>query len=71
MKLKEQVDHDRMLDEMKEVSFYPHIFTNPKRWQQRDPDAKPEDYLWYKMMVRNQNIEKLKKQKEDNIMEEC
>lgn len=33
---------------MEQAYFAPQLQTNPKYWPDRDPEAKPEDYLMYR-----------------------
>ena len=47
------------------------IYTDPKMHPVRDPDARPEDYLRYKHILKERKLEILKKQHEERILEEC
>ena len=55
-KMRQEAQKEAYDKEMEEVSFHPQIFTHPKTHQQRDPDARPEDYLIFKKMQRDMNI---------------
>jgi hypothetical protein len=59
-RLKAKLDKEREDKEMGEATFRPVVYTRPKHWQVRDPEARPEDYLLLKEMEKKQNLERLK-----------
>lgn len=46
--------------EMEETSFKPQLITKPKTRHERLPNARPEDYLMYKMAERDRKLERLR-----------
>ena len=69
--LKAKINREKLEKEMSEVTFKPKVFTKPKMQQIRDPNARAEDYLYLKQEEKKHNLERLKQEKEDRLMEEC
>ena len=54
--------------EMEDASFRPQLVTKNKTRHERLPNARPEDYLWYKLAERNRKVERLREQKEHEVL---
>ena len=59
------------MKEMEGVSFRPNIYTTPKMQHWRDPNVKTEDALMIHTQIKQENIERLKKERDDQILKEC
>lgn len=53
------------------MPFRPQLQTDSNRWVQRDPAVRTEDALIYQGRIRQENIEKRKKQLNDKLLEDC
>lgn len=58
--LKAKIEQERLDKEKQHTTFKPKIFTNPKMQQVRDPNARAEDYLLYRVQEKKYNLERLK-----------
>lgn len=54
--------------EMEDASFQPQLVTNPRTRLERLPNARFEDYLLYRMAERDRKLERLREQKEKEMM---
>lgn len=53
------------------ASFAPTIYTNPKYQHVRNPGVRPEEYLYHRMHEKQQNLQRLAAELEDDLQRQC
>jgi hypothetical protein len=56
---------------MEGVSFRPNIYTTPRMQYWRDPSVKTEDALMIHTQIKQENMERLKKERDEQILKDC